>query len=137
MWSCPICNREFKIKNQSHSCDSIPIDDHFKGKRPEIINCFRVLKKTISLFEQVHEVSTKSAILYSANSNFLAIKPKNNWLDLEFTLPIPCDEFPIYKVVKASKNLYAHFIRIENVDEIDDQFIKWIKQAYKENIKIE
>jgi len=133
MWICPCCNRKFKIQNQAHSCISIPIDNHFLGKNPEIKACYLKLKQTLVLFEKAIEISTKSAILYAASSNFIALKPKNNWLDIEFVLNKPNDEFPIYKVVQASKNAFAHFIRIENTKEIDNQLIEWIKKSYQEN----
>ena len=31
MWECPICNREFRTRNQSHTCDLVNIALHFKA----------------------------------------------------------------------------------------------------------
>lgn len=133
MWFCPDCQQSFKNKNQSHSCESTSIDSHIEKSISEVKDCFNLLRKHILTFQETSESITPSAILYSVNSTFLAIKPKKNWLDIEFVLPTLYDEFPIHKTVKASKNRYAHFIRIETIDEIDEQLLKWLNDAYKAN----
>ncbi|MBI9068486.1 MAG: hypothetical protein JEZ09_14415 [Salinivirgaceae bacterium] len=134
MWICPNCKRKFKIKNQSHSCVLIPIENHFINVDDHVKKCFLELKKTIDTWHFVNEVSTPSAILYSIRSNFLALKPKKKWVDIEFVLSEEIDEFPIHKVVQASKAMFAHFIRIEAVKEVDSQLINWLNMAYEHNI---
>lgn len=77
----------------------------------------------------------KSAIIFSAKSTFLAVKPKKNWLDLEFILDYEADEFPVFKIIRAGKSRYVHFIRISTPENIDRQLMDWIRQAYALNLK--
>ena len=82
-------------------------------------------------FEGVKINPVKNAILFQAKSNFLAVKPKKFYLDIEFLLPEKTEEFPVYKVVQATKLKYAHFMRLESPDEVDEQLISWLKMAFE------
>lgn len=77
----------------------------------------------------------KNAILFSVKTNFLAVKPKVNWLDIEFVSQLKIDEFPIHKSIKVSKTKYANFIRLEYPSNIDKQLINWLHEAYKIDAK--
>ena len=72
-----------------------------------------------------------NAIMFTSESTFLAIKPKKSWIDLEFALDYEANEFPIHKIVRISKTKFAHFVRVQNPGDIDDQLIGWIKKAYE------
>jgi len=94
-----------------------------------VIDTFEKIKNEVLLFEDVRLNSVKNAILFRVKSTFLAIKPKKDFLDIEFVLDEKIDEFPIYKTVQASKFKWAHFIRIESPEEVDEQLILWFRQA--------
>lgn len=74
--------------------------------------------------------SVKHAILFSAKGNFLAVKPKKHWLDIEFVLSHEVNGFPVHKTVKVSKSKWAHFVRLESLEEIDQELVHWLKDAY-------
>jgi hypothetical protein len=74
--------------------------------------------------------SVKHAILFTRSSHFLAVKPKKNWLDIEFILSRPLEGFPIHRTVKASKSKWAHFMRLESENEVDKQLMDWLQEAY-------
>jgi len=130
-WICPECNRTFKNKNQDHSCVIKSIDDHFLNKPQIIKHVYDVLIHRIQDFGKMKIVAVVNAIICSSKSTFLVIKPKKNWIDIEFLLNEPIEEFPIHKTVKASNKRFAHFIRIGIPDEIDDQLISWLKRSYE------
>jgi hypothetical protein len=134
-WTCPDCNRIFKNKNQSHSCIVIDAKELFKNKNPLIFVLYEKLILILDKFNDVRINPVKNAILLSAKSNFMAIKPKTNWLDIEFVSSYLIDEFPIHKSLRVSKNKFANFIRIQNSDEIDNQLTNWIIEAYKTDIE--
>jgi hypothetical protein len=131
MWTCPNCNRQFKNKNQDHSCMVTPIESHFFNKEPGVKATFEKLSHEVSNFGPMTVNSVKHAILFTRGSHFLAVKPKRNWLDIEFVLPYPVEEFPIYKTVQASKYKWAHFIRLEAKSEVDELLHRWLKEAYE------
>lgn len=91
---------------------------------------FKAIKAFAMNFENVKINSVKNAILFSAKSHFLAVKPKKKILDIEFVLDEPVEGFPVHKTVQASKYKWAHFVRLESAEEVDDQLKNWIERAY-------
>ena len=129
-WICPECNRKFKSTNQSHSCVVKSIDEHFVRKEANARATYETLvKKLKSIIDfEIHPVI--NAIMFTTDVTFLAVKPKKEWIDLEFLLDYEVNEFPIHKVVKVTKTRFAHFVRIQEPKNVDDQLIEWIKEAY-------
>lgn len=132
-WCCSICGRTFQAINQPHSCLTKPVESHFENKNPSLWQCYIIIKELITAYIDVREISTGSALLYKVKSNFLALKPSAKYIQIEIILSERKVEFPVYKLVQVSKFKYAHFIRIESPDEIDQQLKKWIIQSYQEN----
>ncbi len=123
MWNCPNCSRTFRNTNQDHSCMITDIESHFVNKEQNVIEIFKVIKTEVMKFEGVKINPVKNAILFQAKSNFLAVKPKKSHLDIEFVLNRKVEEFPIYKTVQATKLKFAHFVRLDSLDEVDNQLI--------------
>jgi len=130
MWTCPTCHRTFKNTNQDHSCAVTDIESHFFNKDQEVKATFEKLYRKVSTFGPFTLNSVRHAILFTAVSHFLAVKPKRKWLDIEFVLPYPMEGFPIHKTVQAGKNKWAHFMRLESEEEVDGMLIGWLQEAY-------
>lgn len=92
---------------------------------------FKAIKAFAMQFENVRINSVKNAILFSAKSHFLAVKPKKKILDIEFVLDEPVEGFPVHKTVQASKYKWAHFVRLEDPQEFDGHLQDLIKRAYR------
>ncbi len=131
MWNCPNCGRSFRNTNQDHSCMVTDLESHFVNKQQNVIDAFAVIKSEVMKLDGVKINSVKNAILFQAKSNFLAVKPKKTHLDIEFLLPEKTEEFPVYKVAQATKTKFAHFVRLESPEEVDEQLIQWLRKAYK------
>lgn len=130
MWTCPKCKRMFKNTNQDHSCMVIDPDSHFINKDPQVKVVFNKILEVVQGFNNSRMNSVKNAILFTSGSNFLAIKPKKKWLDIEFVLPYEANLFPVYKTVQVNKAMWAHFVRIESESEVDEELIGWLRDAY-------
>ena len=76
--------------------------------------------------------TSKKAITIYAESKiaFMGIEIKKSSLDIWFALDRRIDEFPIYKILQASKNKFGHFIRLQTKRDIDKVLINWIKESY-------
>jgi len=129
-WICPSCKRKFKNKNQSHSCVQRTAEDIFKHKSNRLQEIYDIIHKELIALDNVQISFVQNAIIISSKSTFLAIKPKREWLDIEFLLDKEIDEFPVYKTARVSKNRIAHFIRVGDKSEVDAQLIGWLKDAY-------
>ncbi|MCB0821717.1 MAG: hypothetical protein KDC09_03420 [Bacteroidales bacterium] len=131
MWTCPDCGRTFRNTNQDHSCVVIDLELHFVNKDQNVKDTFEKIKDIAMSLGNVKINSVKNAILFQAKSQFLAVKPKKNILDTEFVLDEPVEGFPIHKTVQATKTKWAHFVRLESPEEVDEQLISWIKRAHR------
>jgi predicted transport protein len=107
------------------------LESHFVNKQQNVIDTFEKIKNEVMQLEGVQINSVKNAILFQAKSNFLAVKPKKTHLDIEFVLNEKVEEFPIYKTFQATKSKCAHFVRLESQEEVDEQLLSWIKNAYE------
>ncbi len=134
-WICPKCKRSFKINHQGHSCAIFDLAHHFVNRNPEFKEIFNEIKQTLDQVGSYQISSLKHVILFSASSNFLAVKTKKEWIELEVVLPEEILEFPIHKAIRASKRQVAHFIRIQHINEVDDQLKRWLLQAIDYNMK--
>jgi hypothetical protein len=133
MWTCPKCKREFKNRNQGHSCGDFTINQVFEKYSPEIFELFSIIYKLVKSFGDMQISPVKSGVMFTANTTFLALKPHSKYLSVEFASGNAYDEFPIEKCVQISKTEFAHILRIENKFEIDSQISDWLSEAYQFN----
>ena len=109
----------------------IGLESHFVNKQQNVIDTYKMLQDEVTKFEGIRINPVKNDILFTDKSHFLAIKPKKAWLDIEFVLDEKIEVFPIHKTVQASKIKWAHFIRLELPEEVDEQLLLWIRKAYE------
>lgn len=131
MWTCPECNRTFKNTHQNHSCLVTDIESNFVGKHENAKSTFDMLLSVVKAYVNVTINSVKNTILFTNKTHFLAVKPKKEWLDIEFVLDEKVEGFPIHKTVQTTKTKWAHFVRLGSAEEVDRQLIDWIKRAYE------
>ncbi len=131
MWQCPKCRREFRKKNQEHSCEVISIEDHLVNRPSTIIDSFRkVSDYLIDLGDDVKVTPVKNTILFSVGSSFAAVKPRKSFLQIEFALAAKVETFPVFKVLQISKSKYLHYVRIEKKEEFNTQIKEWLAASY-------
>jgi len=80
-WTCPECQKEFRNKNQWHSCARIAIDNHFLNKDPSTKDTFNALMNIVNEFGPVTINSIKTVIHLKSGATFLSITPKKNYLE--------------------------------------------------------
>lgn len=130
MWECPKCQRSFKTKNQWHSCVIVNIDAIFLGKPNIIKELYNELLKNCIHFGKIKIDTTLSCIYFMDKNRFLAIKPQKSGIIIEFILERSEEIFPVIKIVQISKNQFVHRLKLDSIEDINDQLIRWIKDAY-------
>lgn len=129
-WICEICGREFKNKNQFHSCEQSTIEQHLEGKPDLIVEIFHKLLDIISDLGEFELLPLKTVIQAQKSSTFLSIYLKRNKVHLEFQASGEKKHSSITKRIKISNNRYFHFADFKNQKEIDDEVVSIIKEAY-------
>lgn len=129
LWTCPTCRRQFKNRNQSHSCGQFTVDQHLDGKSPEIIDLFEQLADLIQRCGEVIVAPTKTRILFKFRTVFAAVGITKNWLDVVFVLGRRLKNRRIKKAQKEYPGI-VHSLRIEKTDDLDDELATWLQEAY-------
>jgi predicted transport protein len=130
-WVCPNCNREYRNKNQWHSCVKVDINVHLENKPQNIVDTVQKLISEISKFGSIEISPIKTAIQFRKGATFLSIRVKKDRCELEFQLPFDVEEFSIVKKVRVSSKRVYYLVYIDSVEDVDNQLLSWIKEAYK------
>jgi hypothetical protein len=129
-WTCPLCHRPFKHKNQAHSCVQIEAEAHLADKHPNVKKIYDKLLTEVRKFGAVKVSPTKSTIMFVSKSTFIAVKPKHDWIDIEFLLDEEVNEYPIHRTIRANKSRVAHFVRLQSPKDVSARLVRWLKASY-------
>lgn len=133
LWKCPKCKREFKNKNQSHSCVAFPIEKHLKGKELAT-ELFEYLKKEIK--KNIGPLKIESlpcCIHLVSNYTFGAVWALKDRIRIDFRLNHKIKSKNLWKEIQISKNRYLYYFDIKSKKEINKELVGWIKEAYNLN----
>lgn len=133
MWKCPKCKREFKKKNQSHSCVIYPIEKHFKNKEYSTDLFKKLVKKIEKDIGEVKIESLPCCIHLVSNYAFSGVWLLKDSIKLDFRVDYPIESKRMLKEAVLSKNRYSYYLELKNEDDIDKEFMKWMKDAYELN----
>jgi hypothetical protein len=130
MWKCPICNRTFERKGQSHSCKTVSIEEHFRNK--ELANeIFDQLFDDISNNIGSCEITSLPCCVHLFGKyDFLAALPKRDRLEIRFGLNRELSSSRIKQSVPTSLTSYKHCLDLRATTEIDKELLNWLAEAY-------
>lgn len=129
-WTCPTCGRDFARNKQWHSCEKHDLNAIFSDKPQKIIELYKHLISALEPLGPMEIHASKWNITLRAKSTFMSIFPEKKDLALTFVRDEPLDDFPVYQTYQHTKNKWSNHVKIENIEEIDNQLLTWIKDAY-------
>jgi hypothetical protein len=69
-------------------------------------------------------------IQVKAGATFLSIKPKKDYIELEFQLGDALDVFPVHRSVRISGKRFLHFTFVQSKEDISKELLEWLKASY-------
>jgi hypothetical protein len=129
-WTCPECGKSFRNRNQWHSCYTLKVEDHIRNKSRHIQDLVFFLISRLYEFGPIDLNPVKSVIQVKSGATFLSIKPKKDYVELEFQLGETMDTFPVHKIIRISGKRVLHFVYIQKKDDINEQLLHWLKDSY-------
>lgn len=135
MWTCLKCGRIFLKTRQPHSCQKIPLDQHFKSKE-KAKGLFGLLFKTID--EEIGKcqvISLPCCIHLFGSYDFLAVLPKKDKLEIRFSLDRKLTGPKVKQVVQLSRCSYKNCVDIKSSNDIDKRVIEWLRESYFLKVK--
>jgi hypothetical protein len=130
MWTCSKCSRIFEKAKQPHSCHLVPLEQHFKNK-DKAKELFDYLVRQInSQIGECQIVSIPCCVHLFGKYDFLAALPKKDKLEIRFALNQKLDSPRLKQGAAMSSKLYKNCIDIKTIEEINEELIGWLSQAY-------
>jgi len=130
-WTCPECKRVFSRNKQAHSCESYDLDPLFAKSKQGIRDLYELLVSKIDEFGTMDSRVSAYGVTFRNLTTFMSIFPERDHLTITFVRDEELNEFPVYQSYHHTKKRWSNLIKVESSDEIDEQLIKWLKEAYE------
>jgi len=133
LWTCPRCGRQFKRKDQVHSCSLVTEKSHFERKNGEM-NLYLHLKKAVK--KQVGTFKTealKCCIHFVTTFTFAAVKILKGRIRVDFTLHKKMKSKRVVGATQMSARRWLYAVDVYKDDEIESELLAWIKKASEIN----
>ncbi len=130
LWRCPSCGRGFANRNQSHFCGNHSLDAHFEGKAAEARELFDALVELVRGIGPVIVLPEKTRIAFQVRMSFAAVSVRRAHLVGHFVLARRLEHSRFPRIDTISARNHVHHFRISALVDLDEEFIKWAREAY-------
>ncbi len=99
MYTCPKCERKFKVNNQSHMCTTKTIDDLFENRADNVVLAFESVLNVTMDWEPQSIGASVNTVIFTNKKAWLIVRPMTKELDLKFYYSEPLDSGLVFKIV--------------------------------------
>jgi hypothetical protein len=104
---------------------------HLRGCDPSVVRLYDRFVELVEACGGFEVTVAKTAISFKgARRGFAGAKPKQRWLDGYFDLQRPLSDPRIRSASPYTKRLFVHQFRVDALDQLDEEFAGWIREAY-------
>jgi Domain of unknown function (DUF5655) len=130
MWTCTECGRSFANRNQSHFCSDVRLDEHFKGREPNVVATFERLLAAARKNGRVTVLPEKTRIAFQVRMSFAAFTLRKRWLDGHVVLARRLESPRFRRIDFISPRNQVHVFRLKEPSEVDAEVEAWLAEAY-------
>jgi len=131
LWQCPHCGRRFPKARQWHSCEVRKLDEHFRGRDPELREIFDELVRRLRELGPVGVDPVKTSINLTARHHFAGVTVRGTFLRLGFLAEKRIADGRIVHVERLGPAKFGHSVVIESLADLDDVVMGWLAAAYR------
>ncbi|MBV8216357.1 MAG: hypothetical protein JOZ08_24325 [Verrucomicrobia bacterium] len=132
LWKCPKCSREFANRNQEHSCGKYSVEDFLDGKTQKAIAIYRAFEELVFGLGSVRLAPAKTRVGFQARMIFAAVnRLSSDKLQAHVVLARRLESPRFTKIETISARNHVHHFVIESVDQLDDEVLAWLQEAYR------
>jgi len=107
------------------------VEDHLRDKPQASIAMFDRFVELVRNCGDVSVAPTKTTITFKgARRGFAGARPTETGLDVYLDLQRQERDPRIRQVSPYTKKLFVHHLRLTSIDELDDEFAGWVREAY-------
>lgn len=134
MWTCPLCDQQFKNNNQSHSCNDKTLNDFLKNKPEVTVSLFWHF---VDRFQSVGTITihpTKSMIAIGATTRIAYItRIGKDFIDVTFPFKQAYnDNLCFHKIAKVpGQQQFNHHFRMYRSEDVNKEVLSYMKLAFK------
>ncbi len=106
------------------------VEQHFKNKSEIVLLIYDKLLAELRKLGEVKQSPNKSSIHLLNKYGFAGVYTRKNYILLHIHLARELDNERIVKIEQISKNRYKHIIKLYSENDIDQELLIWLKEAY-------
>jgi|SRR5262245_128535 len=130
LWECPRCGRRFANRNQSHGCTRLTVSDCLDGKSKQVVELYLAFEAAVRACGPVRVHPTKTRIGFIARMTFAGARVHKDWVEAGMMLAHRSWNPRFHKFLPSGTG-GVHVLRLESVDQIDDELRAWLAEAYQ------
>jgi hypothetical protein len=131
-WTCPTCGRSFRRNRQPHVCDTTTVEDHLQGRDPAVVALFQSFAQAVADAGPSTYSPIKAQVGFQGQQRiFAGVRLTKRGLEGYLDLPrcVKSDRFR--RVSPNTHRLFVHHFVLISADQLDAEFLGWIKEAYQ------
>jgi hypothetical protein len=130
LWQCPKCGERFVSPNLWHACGTFSLEALFARSEPHVFQLYQQFEHLVKACGPITVIPQKSRIAFQVRVRFAGAIPRKSYLQCSFGFRRRVEHPRFYKIEQYTPHWYGHHCRIERDEEFDEEFKKWIREAY-------
>jgi len=110
--------------------DTYTLNDHFVDKDPAVRALYNKLLEVLNSFGPIIEEPKKTSIHLVRKSALAGVETRKSYLLLNIKADHKIDSSRILKSDQPSANRFHHKVKIELLNDLDEELEGWLKEAY-------
>lgn len=104
--------------------------DHLQDKLPVVASIYKKLVAELRKFGPLKIEPKKTSIHLGNRFGFAGVYTRKEYINLEVHLNHRLTNLRVSKVDQASANRFHHTIKLSDPKEVDNELLRWLKEAY-------
>jgi hypothetical protein len=130
-WTCPECDRQFGKTNQGHMCSpGFTLEEYFASAKAWEQPIYEVVANHLTGLGDVIIDPIAMGIMFKNGPMCCELRAKTKWTALGFSLRRKLESGRLSRKVVDYGGKYFHVINIREPDEIDDEVLGWLTEAW-------
>lgn len=131
MWKCNRCGRRFANRNQSHFCSRQTLQEHLRGRIPEMIVLYRSFVRMVRRCGRVEILPEKTRIAFQVRMSFAMVSFRRDKLRGHVVLARRLESPRFLQIDTISRRNHVHHFEIRSQAELDREFFGFLREAYR------
>ncbi|MFL6205756.1 MAG: DUF5655 domain-containing protein [Acidimicrobiales bacterium] len=129
IWVCPKCQRQFARKGQGHECSpAMSLEEYFSTGPPFERPIFEAVMAGLDdRVGPIHIEPVSVGIFLKRARSFCELRPMTRWVAVGFGMPRTLQSARVSRKVVDS----WHVVNVRGPDEVDEQLLDWLTEAYE------